>query len=494
MIKKWLFIFFLLPLILTAQSKDENSASVILHQEGITLLNKEDASPLNQLQALEKFLQSYQLLDSDEVVNDTLRQKNERHIQELFAIFTAHPNTDSLLQTTRFYPDSVFQANTHYAIATKSLLSEILTLKRNVKRDAFFKIRYLKYPPSLLQEKEAAPNITFEKYWSLEVLKLEEWISNKEQQLQNYPTKIKEELLSLYLQKYLSTLQDEKNRKNYASNKRRLSEEIEKVKEAAAIADMEYDRFKKIGFGVFGLLLLLGYFLWKKNDRLLKNNNQSFLEEKKRSEDLLTNMLPAEVVRELKRKGSVKANKYKSVSVFFSDFKNFSQIAETISPEELVQELDDCFTAFDRIIDKYRLQKIKTIGDAYMCVGGLYTRGEHHIFRMVLAALEIQQFLADRKKKRLANKDYFFEARIGIHTGPIVAGVIGKKKIAFDIWGNTVNVAQQMEHHGEVGKVNISGETYALIQNKIECIQRGSITAKNKKEYAMYFVSSVKES
>ena len=456
MIKKWLFIFFLLPLILTAQNQDENSAAVVLHQEGITLLTKEEVSPLNQLKALEKFLQSYQKLDSDEVVNDTLRQKNELHIRELFVIFTAHSNTDSLLQTTRFYPDSVFQANTQYTTSTKSLLSEILTLKRNIKRDAFFKIRYLQYPLSLLQEKEAIPNITFEKYWSLAVLQLEEWVSNKEQQLQNYPTKTKEELLTLYLQKYLSTLQDEKNKKNYESNKRRLSEEIEKVKEAAAIADMEYDRFKKVGFGVFSLFLLLGYFLWKKSDKLLKSKNQSLLEEKKRSDDLLTNMLPAEVVRELKRKGSVKANKKESVSVFFSDFKNFSQIAETLNPEELVQELDDCFTAFDQIIDKYRLQKIKTIGDAYMCVGGLYTRGEHHIFRMVLATLEIQQFLADRKKERLANNAFFFEARIGIHTGPIVAGVIGKKKIAFDIWGNTVNVAQQMEHHGEVGKVNIS--------------------------------------
>ena len=242
-----------------------------------------------------------------------------------------------------------------------------------------------------------------------------------------------------------------------------------------------------------GLVLLLGYYFRKKNDQLLISKNQSLLEEKKRSEDLLTNMLPAEVVRQLKTKGAAKARKYDSVSVLFTDFKGFSKIAETLSPEELVSELNHCFTVFDRITEKYRLQKIKTIGDAYMCVGGLYTRGGNHVQRMVFAALEVQQFLADRKAQRLAKDLYFFEARIGIHTGPIVAGVIGRKKIAFDVWGNTVNVAQQMEHHSEVGKVNISGETYELVKERFTCLSRGRVTTKNKQDYEMYYVEEIRK-
>ena len=154
----------------------------------------------------------------------------------------------------------------------------------------------------------------------------------------------------------------------------------------------------------------------------------------------------------------------------------------------MVSELDYCFTAFDQIIDKYRLQKVKTIGDAYMCVGGLYTRGELHVLRMVAAALEIQQVLAERKKERIKTNNFFFEARIGIHTGPVVAGVIGSKKIAFDVWGDTVNVAQQMEQHSAVGKVNISGETYQIVQEQFECTHRGMVTAKNQQTYDMYYV------
>ena len=237
-----------------------------------------------------------------------------------------------------------------------------------------------------------------------------------------------------------------------------------------------------------GLLLLIGYWIRKKSVQFVNSKNQLLWEEKKRAEDLLTNILPAEVVRELKTKGAAKAKKKDSVSVLFSDFKNFSQIAENLSPEELVKELDHCFTVFDRIIEKHRLQKIKTIGDAYMCVGGLYTRGGNHLHRMVYAALEIQQFLADRKAKQSKIGAQFFEARIGIHTGPVVAGVIGRKKIAFDVWGNTVNVAQQMEHHSEVGKVNISGEIFELVKNRFNCTPRGKVTAKNKQAYDMYFV------
>ena len=278
---------------------------------------------------------------------------------------------------------------------------------------------------------------------------------------------------------------------DYETRLKQLSEKILSLEKTIETDRIGYEQSKNIGWGLLGGALLMGYFFWKKNNQLLKVNNQRVLEEKKRLEDLLSNLLPAEVVRQLKKKQVAKSRQYKSVCVLFSDFKNFSQISKELSPEELVSELDYCFSSFDRIIEKHRLQKIKTIGDAYMCVGGLYTQGEGHVQRMILAALEIQQFLKDRKAKQPALGGYFFDARIGIHVGPVVAGVIGTKKIAFDVWGDTVNVAQQMEHHSEVGEVNISGATYKRVRNRFKCVQRGEIVAKNKKRYVMYFVRGI---
>lgn len=243
--------------------------------------------------------------------------------------------------------------------------------------------------------------------------------------------------------------------------------------------------------GLLGICLVIGLLLNQRTIVRLKRRNQLLLEEKRQSEELLANILPPEVIRQLKNKVISDAKKYPTVCVFFSDFKSFSQIAETISPDELVAELDYCFTHFDRIIDKFRLQKIKTIGDAYMCVSGLYTRGENHIHRMIHAALEIQQFMEQRKASRLAEGNFFFEARLGIHTGPVVAGIIGEKRYAFDVWGDTVNVAQQMENKGEVGNVNISGQTYEYIKGQFKCTHRGQLVAKNKKTYEMYSVDKV---
>jgi len=417
--------------------------------------------------------------------------ENKTQILQLFDFFAEHRNADSVLQLTRFFPDSIFQSNTTYDRQFKGLAQEYLEFKRTTVRTAFFKIKDLTFPKPFASADKRIERITFENYWPLEVLELDQWVSKEEKELKAYPKKAKAEILYYRLKNELDGLKNQEHTKYNERNKKRLLEKIEKEKENTEAAKEEYSQLKYFGLGAAGLLFLLGYFFWKKNDKLLKNNNQSLLEEKKRSEDLLTNMLPAEVVRELKSKGTVKAHKYDGASVLFTDFKNFSQIAENLSPEELVKELGYCFTVFDRIIDKYRLQKIKTIGDAYMCVGGLYTRGGNHVQRMVFAALEIQQFLANRKVKRKKAAQYFFEARLGIHTGPIVAGVIGSKKIAFDVWGNTVNVAQQMEHHSEVGKVNISGETYALVKEKFECTQRETITAKNKQIYDMYYVNKV---
>jgi len=190
----------------------------------------------------------------------------------------------------------------------------------------------------------------------------------------------------------------------------------------------------------------------------------------------------------LKTNGKAKARQYKEATVFFSDFINFTSIAEKLSPQELVQELDKCFKGFDFIISQYEdIEKIKTIGDAYMCASGLNER-KSMPHSMVKAALEMQEFLEEQKQERIRMGKPYFEARIGIHTGPVVAGVVGVKKFAYDIWGDTVNTAARVEANSEAGKVNISETTYGLIKYDFECIHRGKVQAKNKGLLDMYYV------
>src|SRR5688572_10952250 len=172
----------------------------------------------------------------------------------------------------------------------------------------------------------------------------------------------------------------------------------------------------------------------------------------------------------------------------FTDFKDFTKISETVSAEMLVDELHTCFSAFDTILHKHNIEKIKTIGDAYMCVSGLPVASESHATDMVKAAVEIMAYTTARKNERDAKGEFSFELRIGINSGPVVAGIVGLKKFSYDIWGDTVNTAARMEHQGEAGKINISGTTYEMVKEKFTCVHRGKITAKKKGEIDMYFV------
>jgi class 3 adenylate cyclase len=207
--------------------------------------------------------------------------------------------------------------------------------------------------------------------------------------------------------------------------------------------------------------------------------------EKQRSDELLLNILPAEVAEELKNNGASAARQYEAVSVLFTDFVNFTGTAEDLSPQQLVQELNECFTAFDMIIGRNGLEKIKTIGDAYLAVCGLPASDPQHARKTVQAALEIRDFIANRKQHERA-----FDIRIGINSGPVVAGIVGVKKFAYDIWGDTVNTAARMEQHGVLGSINISESTYELVKDEFVCTKRGKIAAKNKGEVEMYLVSN----
>ncbi len=210
--------------------------------------------------------------------------------------------------------------------------------------------------------------------------------------------------------------------------------------------------------------------------------------QKKEIENLLHNILPEEIAEELRQSGQAKPMHYEVVSVLFTDFKGFTNLAEVLEPVELVHELNHCFIHFDEIIEKHGLEKIKTIGDAYMCAGGIPIPNESNPIDAVRAALEMQAFVKDWQKSRTEEGKPSWELRLGIHTGPIITGVIGKKKFAYDIWGDTVNVAARMESSGEVGKVNISGSTYDYVKDHFACTYRGKVQAKNKGEIDMYFV------
>lgn len=210
--------------------------------------------------------------------------------------------------------------------------------------------------------------------------------------------------------------------------------------------------------------------------------------EKKKADDLLLNILPAETAEELKVKGRSDTRYYKMVTVMFTDMVGFTRISEQLDPQLVVAEIDHCFSAFDKIVEACGVEKIKTIGDAYMCVGGLPVANSTHAEDVVQAALQIMAFMEQRKKEREQAGEVPFEIRVGIHTGPVIAGIVGVHKFAYDIWGDTVNTAAQMEQNSHTGKINISGTTYALVKDKYNCKHRGKIDAKNKGMIDMYFV------
>lgn len=240
---------------------------------------------------------------------------------------------------------------------------------------------------------------------------------------------------------------------------------------------------------MLALLFYSRYRSKRKANRALEDKNKLIQQERERSEELLLNILPAPIATELKEKGKAKAQKFDEVTVLFSDFINFTNIAEQMEPEELVEELDKCFKAFDFIISQYLdIEKIKTIGDAYMCASGLNDRRSLPN-GIIKAALEMQQFLDEQRAERSRIGKPYFQARIGIHTGSVVAGVVGVKKFAYDIWGDTVNTASRVESNGEAGRVNISETTYRLVKYKFECEYRGKVEAKNKGLIDMYFVN-----
>ena len=266
--------------------------------------------------------------------------------------------------------------------------------------------------------------------------------------------------------------------------------EINLLTKDKALTDLSLKRqrlAKNAFMGGLALVFLIALLIFR-SYRVKAKTNKILDRQKDEIESLLLNILPAEVAKELQIKGETAPRYYDSVSVMFTDFKGFTAIADKMHPQELVEELNACFMAFDNIIGKYNLEKIKTIGDSYMCAGGIPTPDNDHVLNMINASLEIKDYIVQNNKRRGEAGLESWYLRIGIHVGPIVAGVVGKKKYAYDIWGSTVNIASRMESNGEPGKVNISSAIYEIIKDKYECTYRGKISAKNIGEIDMYFV------
>lgn len=348
-------------------------------------------------------------------------------------------------------------------------------------------------------------------------LKLNEKLSKEKLAKTSQELKIKEQQLALSIkEKELQAMallkeKAEKNEKEKLLQIAQKEQDLQKaqlavlskdkaLKEAEIAHQRKEINFKNTMRVVYwiGILLLSvslffiyrNYSNQKINLRRLNISNHKLNREKSRTEELLHNILPIEVANELKTKGFSEAKQYDHVTVLFTDFVNFSGISETLSPKELVAEIDRCFKAFDLIMQKYNLEKIKTIGDAYLAVAGLPNANKNHALDAIEAAKELLLFMEETNSVFGKHAKHKAGIRIGLHSGPVVAGIVGVKKFAYDIWGDTVNTAARMEQNSESGKINVSDTTYELAKNHFPFESRGKIPAKNKGMIEMYFLKT----
>lgn len=249
--------------------------------------------------------------------------------------------------------------------------------------------------------------------------------------------------------------------------------------------------FSLIIFAIYNHLVLRFARTQHMLEQIINKRTEDLIVEKEKTEALLANVLPKNTASEIMEKGKATKIKYNFVTVLFSDIQGFTKIAEEMNPEILIDELDKFFFNFDSVVEKYGIEKIKTIGDAYMCAGGIPEKNRTNPVEVILAALEMKMYMSRMKETSEIAGMKYWDIRIGIHTGTVVAGVVGHKKLSYDIWGDTVNIASRMESSGEAGKINISGTTYEFVKDFFRCEYRGKMPVKYKGELEMYFVSGI---
>jgi class 3 adenylate cyclase len=223
--------------------------------------------------------------------------------------------------------------------------------------------------------------------------------------------------------------------------------------------------------------------------RLLEEKQEELRREQELSDSLLLNILPEATVQELKSVGVARPRAYEMVSVLFADFVSFTRISQTMTATELVTHIDRYFTRFDSIMDRHGIEKIKTMGDSYMCVAGLPVESEEHALRIIAAAREMLAVIEEMHQQEVQQSGTGFDVRIGVHSGPVVAGIVGKKKFAYDIWGDTVNVAARLQQLGQVNRISMSSVTHELVRGEVPCTHSGTVMAKNRGEIDVFVVS-----
>jgi class 3 adenylate cyclase/CheY-like chemotaxis protein len=214
-------------------------------------------------------------------------------------------------------------------------------------------------------------------------------------------------------------------------------------------------------------------------------------EEKQKSENLLLNILPEAVASELKECGNVRAMRFNLAGVLFADFSDFTALSQTMTAEELVSELNECFSSFDRIARAHGVEKLKTIGDGYLCVAGVPAPRTDALLSLARVGFEIRDFIAARRNKRMSADSRYWDVRVGMHCGPLIAGVVGLHKFAYDVWGDTVNFASRLESAGAAGRINISKEFREHLPPTAVCVPRGLVAVKGKGEVEMFFLESL---
>ena len=341
--------------------------------------------------------------------------------------------------------------------------------------------------PILLKAAEYSESINYER----QLLSTYEQLGHAYAALGNFEKAQEYYALTIkFLNADVTEKRDQANMKLARYQEEKKEQEIRALEKDAEIQRLRADRSETISWaaGISGILLLIIIGGLVNRNRYVNRTNRTIERERQRSDELLKNILPSDVAEELKENGTAGARQFDDVTILFTDFKNFTQFASTLSPQEVVMEIDKCYRAFDEIMAKHNIEKIKTIGDAYMAASGLPSPESDHAIKMVRAATEIRDFMANHIAEKQAHNLPFFEIRIGLHSGPVVAGIVGIKKFAYDIWGDTVNIAARMESSSEPGKINISESTYQHVRDSFSCTARGMIEVKGKGKLSMYFV------
>lgn len=391
--------------------------------------------------------------------------------KDLYSQAVAYKNEGRKRKAVQFYEDALKKAEKEHNIELQmDCHLSLAELKDNVIKFKEALEHYKSFSALYREQSKQEKEVLADSVSNMEVA-----AEDREQELT-----LKEKSLDSLSRKQLRTELDNRN--------------LELDNEQHKLEIQQAENRKNLLFMVIGMILLgvlfigWGYFRKRKNNKKLQAKNNEIAKEKEKSEKLLLNILPEEVANELKISGRTTPFSFKEATIMFTDFEGFTKFSEKHTTTEIVGIVDKYFVEFDKITEKYGIEKIKTIGDAYMCVSGIPVENPDHVSNIIKAAVEMRDFVKKIEEEQKSEGLSYLRMRIGIHTGPLVAGVVGSNKFAYDVWGDSVNIAARMEASGEVGQVNVSESVYERVKDEFEFEYRGEVKAKNKGMMKMYFL------